>query len=33
MPAISRIVSQQLRTNKQVMIDLINNLKDSDIRR
>ncbi len=33
MPAISRIVSQQLRTNKQVMIDLISNLKDSDIRR
>ena len=33
MPAISRIVSQQLRTNKQVMIDLISNLKHSDIRR
>lgn len=33
MPAISRIVSQQLRTNKQVIIDLISNLKDSDIRR
>lgn len=33
MPVISRIVSQQLRTNKQVMIDLISNLKDSDIRR